>query len=355
MGNDTNARGRPRLCDDSSVVEADFYEETENGRLRCEVCPRRCRLREGQRGLCFVREARGGKVVLTTYARASGLVLDPIEKKPLYHFLPGTEVLSFGTAGCNLTCKYCQNWHLSRAATTSLAAKSAEPNEIAALAERLGASSVAFTYNDPVVFLEYAVDVADLCRERGIRTVAVSNGYILPRPGRRLFGAMDAVNIDLKSFSEGFYRRMSGGHLGPVLETIERVHHETGAWLELTTLLVPGENDSPEEIDALIRWVLDRLGPSVPLHFSAFHPAFKMLQTPRTPKETLSRARSAAIRAGVRYAYTGNVHDPEGSTTLCPGCGDRLIVGGGFGSVQVNLDPGGLCPGCGAALAGVFD
>ncbi len=346
--------GRARIGHDPAVVESDFWSEAGEGRVRCEVCPRRCSMREGQRGLCFVRAARNARVVLTTYGRACGLSIDPIEKKPLYHFLPGTGALSFGTAGCNLTCKYCQNWHLSRARSTDIASEHAEPEDMARLARSLGARSVAYTYNDPVVFLEYAVDTARACRALDIRSVAVTAAYILPEPRERFFGVMDAANIDLKAFSESFYRKLTGGRLGPVLETIEYVKHETNVWLELTTLLIPGENDGAAEIEALARWVVDRLGKDVPLHFSAFCPAFKMLDRPRTPRDTLVRARTIAMEQGLRYAYTGNIRDPEGSATYCHGCGELLIRREGFQSVAIGLDASGRCVRCKAACAGVL-
>ncbi len=345
---------RARVNDDPFVVEADFYSITDDARIECRICPRRCRLREGQRGLCFIRAARGRRMVLTTYGLAAGLSVDPIEKKPLYHFLPGSSVLSFGTAGCNLTCKYCQNWHLSRAKEVGLTSTHASPEKIASMAAGLDARSVAFTYNDPTVFLEYAVDVANECRARGIFSVAVTAGYILPEPRAALFASMDAVNIDLKAFSEAFYRRLTGGHLAPVLETIEYVRNETSAWLELTTLLIPGENDSDQEIEALARWVVERLGPDVPLHFSGFHPAFKMLDHPPTPRSSLVRARRIAIEQGVRHVYTGNVRDREGSTTFCHACKKALIRRDGFDVVVVEMKPDGSCASCGARCPGFF-
>ncbi len=345
---------RERIGGDPHVVESDFWSPAEGGRVRCEVCPRRCRLRDGQRGLCFVRAAREGKVVLTSYGRATGLSVDPIEKKPLYHFLPGTDVLSFGTAGCNLTCRYCQNWHLSRAERTDIAADLAEPEEVARLAVSLGTPSVAFTYNDPVVFLEYAVDTAIACRAKGIRPVAVTAGYVRRAARAELLGAMDAVNIDLKAFSEDFYRRFTGGHLGTVLETIEYVHNETNAWLELTNLLIPGENDSDEAIESLVRWVVNHVGVDVPVHFSAFFPSFKMLDYPSTQPSRLSHARRIAMDHGVRYAYTGNVPDRAGSETLCHGCGALLVRRSGFRSMKLGLGRDGQCTACGTVIPGVF-
>ncbi|MDH3404400.1 MAG: AmmeMemoRadiSam system radical SAM enzyme [Acidobacteriota bacterium] len=337
------------------VVPTRYWHELQDGRVQCDLCPRFCRLREGQRGSCFVRGRLDGRVVLATYGRSSGLCVDPIEKKPLSHFLPGTSVLSFGTAGCNLFCRFCQNWDLSRSRQVDTLGERAAPEVVARAAQRLGCRSVAFTYNDPVVFLEYAVDVARACHELGIRTVAVTAGEICPAPRRELFREMDAANVDLKAFREAFYRRVCGGSLRTVLETLVYVARETDVWLEITTLLIPGENDSPEEIDALTRWVVRELGPDVPLHFTAFHPAFRMLDRPPTPASTLRRARATALANGVRHAYTGNVHDPEGQTTRCAGCRRRLIGRDGYRITTWNVTPGGGCPSCGSRLAGRFE
>ncbi len=326
-----------------------------DGRLQCDVCPRACRLHRGQRGLCFVRMREGDEIVLTTYGRSSGFCVDPIEKKPLNHFLPGTAVLSFGTAGCNLACRFCQNWDISKSREVDTLADEASPEAIAEAAVRLGCRSVAFTYNDPVIFLEYAIDVADACRERGIRAVAVTAGYINPAPRAELFAHMDAANVDLKGFSERFYHDVCAGHLAPVLETLEYLVHETDVWLEITTLLIPGLNDSPEEVDAETRWIVERLGPDVPVHFTAFHPDWKMLDRPPTPPSTLSRARQIALANGVRYAYTGNVHDPAGQTTRCHACDAVLIERDGYELGAWGLTPEGRCAACGAPCAGVFE
>ncbi|MDP2956783.1 MAG: AmmeMemoRadiSam system radical SAM enzyme [Longimicrobiales bacterium] len=326
-----------------------------DGRVQCDVCPRRCRLHEGQRGLCFVRAAARGEVVLTTYGRSSGYCVDPIEKKPLAHFLPGTPVLSFGTAGCNLACKFCQNWDISKSKAMDTLADAASPRAIADAARRLGCRSVAYTYNDPVIFHEYAVDVALACKEEGVRSVAVTAGYVLPEPRREFYAVMDAVNVDLKAFSEAFYRQICAGHLEPVLDTLRYLVRETGVWTEITTLLIPGANDSDAEIEALTRWVAEELGTHVPLHFSAFHPDWKMLGTPATPPATLRRARAVALANGLRYVYTGNVYDPEGQTTWCHGCGARLIGRDGYTLTGWGLTFEGRCAACGARCAGVFE
>jgi len=325
-----------------------------DGRVECDLCPRACRLREGQRGFCFVRGREHDAVVLLTYGRSSGFCVDPVEKKPLNHFLPGSAVLSFGTAGCNLACRFCQNWSISKSRETDTLADTASPDAIAAAAGRLACASVAFTYNDPVIFLEYAIDVADACRARGIKAVAVTAGYVCPEPRAELFAHMDAANVDLKSFDDGFYRRICGGSLRPVLDTLVYLVHETDVWVEITTLLIPGHNDSDEELDRMTRWVVERLGPEVPWHFTAFHPDFRMLGVPPTPPETLAHARAIARANGIRYAYTGNVLDREGGSTWCPGCGALLIERQGYRLGTYGLTGSGCCRACGETVPGVF-
>jgi pyruvate formate lyase activating enzyme len=336
-------------------MNARYWHLLDDGRLQCDLCPRECRLHEGQRGFCFVRARSGDVLVLTTYGRSSGFCVDPIEKKPLNHFLPGTAVLSFGTAGCNLGCRFCQNWDISKSRETDTLADAASPEQIAQEAERLGCRSVAFTYNDPVIFLEYAVDVADACRARGIAPVAVTAGYVSAEPRAELFAHVDAANVDLKSFDDDFYRRVCGGRLGPVLETLEYVARETEVWLEVTTLLIPGLNDSDHELDALSRWVVEHLGPDVPLHFTAFHPDWKLRDRPPTPPQTLTRARAIARTNGIHHAYTGNVHDRDGQSTWCHACGAPLIERDWYELGAWNLTPDGHCVACGARCAGVFE
>lgn len=332
-----------------------YWHRLEDGRIQCDVCPRFCKLNEGQRGLCFVRARVGDQMVLTTYGRSSGFCIDPIEKKPLNHFLPGTPILSFGTAGCNLTCKFCQNWDISKAREFDRLNDEASPDMIAEAALRLGCRSVAFTYNDPVIFLEYAVDVAKACHARGLKTVAVTAGYIAPEARREFFAHMDAANVDLKGFTEDFYRNLCGGHLEPVLDTLKYLKDETSVWFEITTLLIPGENDSDAEIDALSQWVARSLGPDVPLHFTAFHPDWKMRDLPPTASTTLSRARSIAKATGMRHVYTGNVHDATGGATWCHACGGLLIGRDWHELTAWRLTADGRCPDCGTPLAGVFE
>jgi pyruvate formate lyase activating enzyme len=338
----------------SETVPTKYWHRLEDGRIQCDVCPRACKLREGQRGLCFVRAREDDEIVLTTYGRSSGFCVDPIEKKPLNHFLPGSSVLSFGTAGCNLACRFCQNWDISKSREIDTLADAASPDGIAAAAEALGCASVAFTYNDPVIFLEYAIDVADACRERGIRAVAVTAGYICPEPRVELYAHMDAANVDLKAFTESFYTDTCAGHLAPVLETLEYLRHETDVWFEITNLLIPELNDSDAEIDAMTRWVVDRLGPDVPMHFTAFHPDYKLLDRPPTPAATLTRAREIALGNGVRFAYTGNVHDIDGGSSFCAGCGTRVIERDWYELGDYKLTDEGRCEACGTQLPGEF-
>jgi pyruvate formate lyase activating enzyme len=325
-----------------------------DGKLQCDVCPRACQLAEGQRGLCFVRAREHDAVVLTTFGRSSGYCVDPIEKKPLAHFLPGTPVLSFGTAGCNLSCKFCQNWDISKSRDVDTLADEAPPEAIARAAEQLGCKSVAYTYNDPVIFMEYAIETARACRARGIRSVAVTAGYVCPEPRAELFAEMDAANVDLKSFDEKFYHSVCGAHLAPVLETLEYLVRETKVWTEVTTLLIPGMNDSDAELHAAAEWMATRLGPDVPWHFSAFHPDYRMQDRPRTPAATLTRAREIAIGHGVRHVYTGNVHDPKGQSSYCQCCGTCVIERDGYEIGAWRLDEVGRCLECGTQLPGVF-
>ncbi len=338
-----------------TVVSTVYWHQLDDRRVQCDLCPRGCQLHEGQRGLCFARACEQGEIVLTTYGRSSGFCIDPIEKKPLNHFLPGTPVLSFGTAGCNLTCRFCQNWDISKSREMDSLADQASPEMIARTAHSLGCRSVAYTYNDPVIFLEYAVDVANACRAQGIKSVAVTAGYLCPEPRAEFFQFMDAANVDLKGFTESFYHRLCGGHLQPVLETLEYLVHETSVWVELTTLLIPGENDSEAELEAMTQWVVEHLGSNVPMHFTAFHPDYQMRAYQATPPETLTRARAIAIRNGVRYAYTGNVHDAAGGSTFCDQCGQRLIGRDWYVLSDWNLTADGCCKQCGAVCAGVFE
>mgnify|MGYP001321150524 FL=1 len=339
----------------TNAVEGRYWHMLDDGRVQCDLCPRYCKLHEGQRGLCFVRARQAGKMVLTTYGRSSGFCIDPVEKKPLNHFLPGTPILSFGTAGCNLTCKFCQNWDISKSRAFDKLQAKASPNMIAEAAIQTGCKSVAFTYNDPVIFLEYAVDVAQACRARGLKTVAVSAGYICPEPRADFFQSIDAANIDLKAFTESFYRDLCSSKLAPVLETLMYLKHETDVWVEITTLLIPGENDSDRELNAEWAWIAENLGLDVPLHFSAFHPDWKMRDIPNTPPDTLIRARTIAHDHGLRYVYLGNIHSHEGSSTYCHGCGEILIGRDWYELSDWELSEDARCKKCGMPCPGLFD
>ncbi len=350
-----------------------YWHALDDGRVQCDVCPRLCKLHEGQRGLCFVRGNQDGRIVLTTYGRSSGYCVDPIEKKPLNHFLPGTPILSFGTAGCNLACKFCQNWDISKSREWDRLTDQASPETIARAAKELGCRSVAYTYNDPVIFMEYAIDVAEACHAQGIKSVAVTAGYMCPEPRREFYRYMDAANVDLKGFTEDFYWKVCGGHLQPVLETLEYLKHETNVWFEVTTLLIPGHNDSDKELEEMTQWAMNHLGPDVPWHFTAFHPDWKMADVPHTPAASLTRARAIALKNGLRYVYTGNVHDEAGGSTFCHQCGTKLIGRDWYVLTAWNLevasgpplvrdprlgpvgDASGKCRKCGTPLPGMFE
>ncbi len=338
----------------SDTVTTQYWHLLDNGKIQCDLCPRACHLSEGQRGLCFVRARIEDQVVLTTYGRSSGFCIDPIEKKPLHHFYPGSSVLSFGTAGCNLACKFCQNWDISKSREMDSLMDSASPEQIAGRAKEMGCRSVAYTYNDPVIFHEYAIDVAAACKEQGVKSVAVTAGYICEQPRKEFFSVMDAANVDLKAFTDDFYYRFTGAHIAPVLDTLVYLKHETDVWIELTTLLIPGLNDSDQELGKMCEWICKELGTDVPIHFTAFHPDYKLRDRPVTPSSTLSRARKIAIDNGLQYAYTGNVHDAEGASTYCRQCNALLIERDWYQLGQSGLNDNGECLQCGEKLPGLF-
>jgi pyruvate formate lyase activating enzyme len=346
--------GGPVVTTGLSAFPARYWHMLEDGRIQCDLCPRYCRLHKAQRGFCFVRARQDDELVLTTYGRSSGFCVDPVEKKALNHFLPGTAALSFGTAGCNLGCKYCQNWDISKAREYDVLAERAGPEDIARTAARLKCASVAYTYNDPVIFHEYAVDTAVACHALGIRSIAVTAGYVCAEPRAEFYSHMDAANIDLKGFTDDFYHKVCYGHLQPVLDTLVYVKRNTQVWLEITNLLISDLNDSDSEIDRMTQWIVENLGPDVPTHFTAFHPDWKMRDRPPTPSETLQRARRIAIKNGVRYAYTGNIHDPEGQSTYCHECRALLIGRDGYEITAWHLDTEGNCEKCATPCAGVF-
>ncbi len=331
-----------------------FWHALDDGRIQCDLCPRDCRLHDGQRGACFVRQRKGDAMVLTTYGRSSGFCIDPVEKKPLNQFFPGSSAFSFGTAGCNLACKFCQNWDISKSREMDTLMDQASPEMIARTAQAQGCKSIAFTYNDPVIFAEYAMDTADACHELGIQTIAVTAGYIGTVARREFYAKMDAANVDLKGFTDEFYFKLCGARLQPVLDTLVYLKHETNVWFEITTLLIPGKNDSDAEIEAESKWIRRELGPDVPLHFTAFHPDYKMVDVPHTPAATLTRARRIALAEGLRYVYTGNVHDREGGTTFCHGCGKPLIVRDWYEILSYAVTADGGCRHCATPVAGRY-
>lgn len=339
--------------EEPGVILGRFHEPLADGRVRCQLCPRGCALHEGQRGFCYIRERRGDDIWLTSYGRASGFCIDPIEKKPLNHFYPGTSVLSFGTAGCNLGCRFCQNWDISKARSTDRLGSLVSPSEIAQTARAWDCHSVAFTYNDPVIFAEFAIDTAIACREQGVRTVAVTAGYIAPGAREPFFSAMDAANVDLKAFTPEFYRKLCAAEIEVVKENLKYLVHRTSVWVEITTLLIPGHNDGAEEVRALAQWIKEELGTSIPLHFSAFHPDYRMSEVPRTPKATCQMARAIAREEGLLYVYTGNIDDREGQATYCPNCSAVLLERRGYDVRALDWRDG-KCGRCGHVIAGCF-
>jgi len=330
---------------------ANWWEKRPDGRILCTLCPRYCIMGTGKTGFCYIRKNIDGRLYSTAYGRPTGFAIDPIEKKPLNHFYPGTGILSFGTAGCNLGCNFCQNWTMSKAHLDEQSALYATAEDVVGLAKKHRVPSIAFTYNDPIIFGEYVMDISKRAREEGIHTVMVTNGYITEQARKALFADVDAANVDLKAFSEDFYRKLTYSHLQPVLNTLVWLKKETEIWFEITTLLIPGENDSEEELKAECGWILKNLGDEIPLHFTAFHPDFKMRNHPPTPPSTLTKARRIALEQGIKYCYVGNVHDPEGQTTFCPGCGAALIKRN-WHSVFKNDLKNGRCPHCKTPLSG---
>ncbi len=334
------------------MKEALWWETQEDGRILCTLCPRYCKIGEGQAGFCYIRKNIDGKLYSLGYGKSAGFAIDPIEKKPLNHFLPGTAILSFGTAGCNLGCRFCQNWSMSKAKLDNAQSLSAGPEEVVELALKHNVSSIAFTYNDPVIWGEFVIDISRIARERGLKSVMVTAGYITPEARPEVFRYIDAANVDLKAFTERFYHKLTFSHLDPVLDTLKWLKNETDIWFEITNLMIPGENDDPEETKQLCDWVLENLGDSIPLHFTAFHPDFRMMDNPRTPPSTLSRARQIALSTGIKYCYVGNVFDDEGQTTCCPSCGCALIRRSWHDILEYRL-VGDHCP-CGQKIPGYF-
>lgn len=333
---------------------AKWWEKTENGKILCTLCPRYCKIGEGKRGFCFIRQNIAGKLYSSGYGHPVGFAIDPVEKKPLNHFLPGTGILSFGTAGCNLGCRFCQNWETSKAKNDEISSTEASPEEVVELAKRYGVPSIAYTYNDPTIYGEYVEDISKIAGEEGIKNVMVTAGYIDKKAREEVYKYIDAVNVDLKAFTENFYFKLTFSHLEDVLDTLLWLKNETDIWTEITTLLIPDENDTDEEINRMSDWILENLGDEVPLHFTAFHPDFKMRDKPATPPETLTRARKIAMEKGIKFVYVGNVFNSEGQTTYCPNCGEKLIKRS-WHSVTSNKLNGNKCVNCGTEIPGVFE
>ena len=333
--------------------QAKWWIKEEGGRIKCTLCPRYCILAEGQKGFCFIRENIDGTLYSTGYGRPTGFAIDPIEKKPLNHFYPGTEILSFGTAGCNLGCKFCQNWTISKSKLDEVNSVSATPEDVITLAKKHNVKSIAYTYNDPTIIGEYVIDISKLAREEGIKSVMVTAGYIDSEARKDVYKYIDAANVDLKAFTEEYYKTLTSSKLAPVLDTIKWLKNETDIWIELTTLLIPNENDSDDEIKQMSNWILENIGDEVPHHFTAFHPTFKMRNHKHTPADTLNRARAIAIDAGIKYVYTGNVHNPKAETTYCPNCKIPLIERD-WHNVNTNKIVNGNCYKCGEKVAGLY-
>ncbi len=341
------------MMNTSGLKIADWWEQADNGKILCTLCPRYCTIGEGQVGFCYIRQNINGKLYSIGYGRPTGFAIDPIEKKPLNHFLPGSTVLSFGTAGCNLGCKFCQNWSMSKAKLDDENALSVSPDDVVALAVKQATPSIAFTYNDPTIFGEYVIDISQIAREKGIKSVMVTAGYIDKEARKDVYKYIDAANVDLKAFTEEFYHKITFSHLNYVLDTLIWLKKETDVWFEITTLLIPDENDSDAEIQQECDWILENLGDEVPLHFTAFHPDFKMINKSRTPESTLLRARKIAMNSGIKYCYLGNVFNAEGHTTFCHNCKTTLIKRD-WHDMLINQIKNGKCPKCSIDIPGVF-
>lgn len=332
---------------------AKWWETLPNGKILCTLCPRYCTIGNGQKGFCYIRENIDNILYSTGYGRPTGFAIDPIEKKPLSHFLPGTNVLSFGTAGCNLGCKFCQNWTMSKSKIDDINSLESTPDQVVKLAKRHGTPSIAYTYNDPTIFGEYVIDISKLAREENIKNVMVTAGYIDKEARKEVYKYIDAANVDLKAFTETFYHNLTFSHLNDVLETLLWLNNETEIWIEITTLLIPGENDSEDEIRKLASWIVKNLNENIPLHFTAFHPDFKMKDKPRTPTSTLNSARIIAIEEGIKHCYIGNVHSIEGQTTYCPNCKEPVIIRDWHSVLDIRMN-GNICMNCKSEIAGIF-
>jgi pyruvate formate lyase activating enzyme len=340
------------LQNTEQLHEASWWEAEAGGRVHCYLCPRHCHIHAGQAGFCFIRVNLEGKLYSLGYGSPAALQIDPIEKKPLSHFLPGSRVFSMGTAGCNMGCFFCQNWDISKSRQDQVRSQRVASEDVPLLALEHCCESIAFTYNEPTIWGEYVIDICKAAKDHGLKTVMVSNGYITREAFHDIYDHIDAANIDLKAFTEKFYGKITLTHLQPVLDTLQWLKNETSVWFELTNLLIPTLNDGAEEIGKLSEWVMQHLGPDVPLHFTAFHPDFKLQDKPATPPETLHRARKIALEAGLHYVYEGNIFS-EGANSSCPSCGALLIRRSWHNVLENNLKNG-ACPSCGLAIPGVW-
>lgn len=337
----------------SEFHEAGFYQQLEGGKVQCQLCPNRCILASGQRGLCKTRENIDGKLYSLVYGKISTAHVDPIEKKPLFHFLPGAKAYSLATTGCNLSCKYCQNWDISQRFPEDVQSTPMTPQQVIEDALKSEALIIAFTYNEPIVWYEYMYDIAKLAKQKGLRTVMVSNGYINQEPLKELLGYLDAVKVDLKAFDDEVYQKMSGGKLAPVLETIKTVKN-SGKWLEIVYLVVPQYTDNLDKIKEMCIWIKDNIGEEVPVHFSRFGPKYKLTNLPPTPEETIKKARSVCLEAGMKYVYTGNIEDETGSTTYCPASSQPVIKRLGYFIKENLINSEGKAQNCPETIPGVW-
>lgn len=345
-------RERVAKVNTEGFYPAKYYEKLSGKIVQCNLCPNRCILSEGQIGLCKARKNIDGELYSMTYGKVSSVHVDPIEKKPFFHVLPGSKAFSIATTGCNLRCSFCQNWQISQVFSWEAQTQEATPEQVVEAAVQSRAESIAFTYNEPIIFYEYMLDIAKLAKQQGLKTVVVSAGYINPEPLRELLPYLDAYKVDLKAYKESFYQKLTGGHLAPILETM-KIIKQSGTWLEIVNLLIPGENDSEEEIREMAKWIKENVGDEVPLHFSAFHPMYKLQNLPPTPPETVIKAREIAMEEGLKYVYVGNISYPEGESTYCPESGEVAIERKSYFILSNNLKNG-QCP-TGEKIPGVWE
>jgi pyruvate formate lyase activating enzyme len=335
------------------MKEAQWWTPLEGGKVHCYLCPRDCKIGEGQTGFCFIRKNEGGKLVTLGYVRPAAVQVDPVEKKPLFHFYPGTRIFSMGTAGCNMGCFFCQNWDISKAKSDQVHSVDLTADDVCQNAMQYECPSLAFTYNEPSIWGEYVIDISKRAREVGLKTVMVTNGYINEQAFYDVYEHIDAANVDLKAFTENFYGKITLTHLKPVLDTLKRLKRDTNVWFEITNLMIPTLNDNPDEVKQLANWVLDNVGNSIPVHFTAFHPDFKLRNIHNTPPETLEMARDIALEQGLKFVYVGNVFS-DSANTYCPSCNRLLIERNWHQIVKYRISADGSCA-CGTKVPGHFN